>query len=703
MTASTLATAALWSYGLAAAAYLLFALRVALRWRRGPLAVFLVVATLATAGWALTCIALGQSQTLPISLAVSVAEALRLGAWLAFLGVLLTRASAVESSAPFTRTAKGLAALIIAGLIASVALSEGSPLSTPFSVSGTRLAYGLRVGLAIAGLVLIEQLYRRAHPQSRWSLKPLCLALAGIFGFELFYLADALLFGQPDINIWLARGIANALVIPLLAISTARNTGWSIDMHLSRGAVFHSTALIVSGAFLLAAAAAGYYVRFFGGEWGKALQIELLFGAVLVVVLVASSGRFRSIVRVFVSKHFFSYRYDYREEWLRFTRTLSSENDRQSVQERVIMALADLVESPGGLLWLDENGRDFVPSARFNMPPFDAKEPHDGSLPAFLEKTGWVVDVNKYREQPQDYVGLVLPAWLDSVAQPWLIVPLGKGSELIGFVVLTTPRAMIEVDWEVRDLLKTASRQAASYIGQIQATEALLESQKFDAFNRMSAFVVHDLKNLVAQLSLLLKNAERHRDNPEFQRDMLATVEHVAARMNALLLQLRSGTRPADNPRLVEIGPIVRRVCAVKAGHGATIEPDLSENVWTRGHEERLERVIGHLVQNAIDATPDGGRLAVRLRSDKTDVVLEIQDSGVGMTPEFVRDRLFKPFETTKPAGMGIGMYESSQYVTTLGGRIQVESSPGAGTRVRVLLPLSDASTASSISLREHA
>ncbi len=174
--------------------------------------------------------------------------------------------------------------------------------------------------------------------------------------------------------------------------------------------------------------------------------------------------------------------------------------------------------------------------------------------------------------------------------------------------MLTTPRAAIDVNWEVRDLLKTASRQAASYLGQIRATEALLEARKFDAFNRMSAFVVHDLKNLVAQLSLMLRNAERHRDNPEFQRDMLTTVEHVVERMNRLMLQLRLGhdagrEAAADRPRAV-----VSRVCAAKVGRGP---PDRSRPRARRqriGHEDRLEHVIGHLVQNALDATAERGQ-----------------------------------------------------------------------------------------------
>jgi len=281
-----------------------------------------------------------------------------------------------------------------------------------------------------------------------------------------------------------------------------------------------------------------------------------------------------------------------------------------------------------------------------------------------------------------------VPPWLRSIPNAWLIVPLLSDAELMGFIVLTTPRTAVKVNWEVRDLLKTASHQAASYLGQMRASEALLEARKFEAFNRMSAFVVHDLKNLIAQLSLMTRNAERHRDNPDFQRDVLSTVEHVVGRMNKLMLQLKTGATPVENPRPVDLGVLVQRVCAAKMGANVQIAIELSPGVSTRGDEERLEYIIGHLVQNAIDATVSGGDVKVNLQREDPFAVVVITDTGVGMSVEFVRDRLFKPFETTKHSGMGIGVYESTRYVRELGGDVSIDSVPGVGTTVRVRLPL---------------
>lgn len=702
VTGNAFATATALSYGLAAAGYAAFAIRAAIGSHRNARARLLLLALFATMAWAVSCLAIIFAPSPGSAVAVGAVDALRYGAWFAFLWHLLTRSGGVPISV--RRSSPGVAfAIVGAALLASVVTSEGSAVQRYLGLTGPRTGYLLRLGLAVFGLMLVEQIVRRVQPQMRWGIKPLAVALAGVFGFELFFYADAMLFGQLDPDIWVARGFANVIVIPFLAIATARNTGWTVDLHLSRQAVFQSSALLISGVFLLAVAGAGYYVRYFGGDWGRALQIELLFAAILLVVIVASSGRFRSSLKVFVSKHFFSYRYDYREEWLRFTRALSMDGSTQRIQERTIMALADLVESPAGALWLRDESRGYVVAARCSIPAIDAAERQDGALGKFLERTGWIVSIAELRANPSHYGGLAPPAWLASFPSPWLIIPLATGSELLGFVVLATPRTPVEVDWEVRDLLKTASRQAASYLGQIRAAEALLEARKFDAFNRMSAFVVHDLKNLIAQLSLMLRNAKRHRENPEFQADMLATVDHVVGRMNTLMLQLRTGTEPAENPRQVDIEGVVRRVCAAKSDARVALEVASGPPITTLGHEDRLEHVIGHLLQNALDASPAQGRVAMRVERDRECAVIIVSDSGTGMTPEFVREQLFKPFQTTKPSGMGIGVYESAQYVARLGGEILVDSRPGAGTKVRVRLPLVEAATGPAAPMKEQA
>jgi len=698
------------SYGLGALAFLAFAIHLGLA-RRSGLRAWLLLATIAiSALWEALSLGFALADGKAFWISQAMVDGLRIGSWLAFAVVLLggqaatgpglrLQQAAGATASSSSRTSQGSislpsgwwwgAAAVLLVLAAVWFFPPAMPVHAMTSTAPrSQMPYGLLLGVSVAGLVLTEQLYRRAREQSRWSIKPLCLGLGAAFVYDLYMYADALLFGRLDANVWAARGFAQALTIPFIALATVRNRDWTIELALSRGVVFHSTAFLASGIYLLAVAAAGYYVRYFGGSWGKTFQVGFIFAAVLLLGWLFSSGTLRSKLKVFINKNFFSYRYDYREEWLRFTNLLATRDQNTSAPQRCIQALANLVESPAGALWLRGESDVFTQSARWNLPQFQAEERADRSLPRFLRKTGWVVDLDEYRRQPSRYPDLQLPDWLKAMTSAWLIVPVVTQDELIGFMVLTAPRAAIDVNWEVLDLLKTAARQIGSFLGQIQSSEALLEVKKFDAFNKMSAFVVHDLKNLVAQLSLLLKNSERHRQNPRFQDDMLSTVEHVTERMNKLLLQLSTGGRGAESLRPVNLARLARRVVEAKANQRGDIGIEASGDVTTLGYEQRFERVLGHLVQNAIDATHDGGTIGIRVFVDGGRALVEIADTGCGMSEEFVRERLFRPFQTTKQSGMGIGAYETAQYVKELGGSIDANSRPGAGTRIKIILPL---------------
>lgn len=682
-----LTTVAAWSYGIAASAYAIFALYLMFGWRGGLRGGAMMVAVGLTAIWALVELAFALMEARSLLALGGIVDVLRVASWYAFLLLAIQRPRDASSDmdARLSWLHPLAAVLVLSGLVAQLAFALQW---NAIGDAGRLGVFGALV-LSVFGLILVELLFRNVSEDARWSVKPLCLGLAATFIFDLYLFADALLFNRLDADVWSVRGFVHAMAVPLIAVSAVRNRAWTFGITLSRRVVFHSTAMIVTGVYLLFMAAAGYYIRYFGGNWGRSLQVALVCAALLALGAMAFSGSIRAKLRVIVSKHFFSYRYDYRDEWLRFTSALSARDGQHELGRDVIRGLADLTESPAGGLWLrDPTGRHFAQSARWNMPIDSSVEPVAGGLSRFLRDTGWVVNLEEFRSTPERYRGLELPAWLSDLPNAWLIIPLMNGGEMIGFVVLATARTRIEINWEVNDVLKTAALQAASFLGQMQATEALLEARKFDAFNRMSAFVVHDLKNIVAQLSLMLKNAERHRENPEFQKDMLMTVGHSIERMKQLMLQLREGTTPVEAPQGVDVSAVIGRIAHAKASQQPALDVKVEERLFAGGHEDRLERVIGHLVQNAIDATDERGRVWIRLARDDGMALIEVGDTGHGMSPEFVRERLFKPFQTTKPTGMGLGAYESFQYVQELGGSVKVDSAPGEGTRVRLLLPV---------------
>ena len=664
------------TYGLCTLAFLALVVQLAFGWRGGSKATVLVAAVAMTAAWAALNVAFALTHAASFWRAQALLDALRVAAWIVFLALILGGGR---------RTLVWCAALLALPAVA-VSLPPLGPEAD--GLRGPRAPLGVLLGVTVAGLVLVEQVFRRAREHARWSIKPLCLGLGGIFVFDLYLYADALLFGRVDPDVWAARGFAHALVIPFLAIATVRNRDWTINIAVSRGVVFQSAAFLATGVYLLTIAAAGYYVRYFGGTWGKAVQIGFIFAAVLVLGWLFSSGTLRSKLRVFINKNFFSYRYDYREEWLRFANMLFRRDRSVSAAERSVEALANLVESPGGALWLLDDDGKYVQEARWNFPGVQNAEPADGALARFMRGTGWVVNLAEHAEDPSRYPDLAVPQWVKELPSAWLVVPIIAQDELIGFGVLVTPRTAVDINWEVRDLLKTAARQAGSFLAQLRASEALIEARKFEAFNKMSAFVVHDLKNLVAQLSLLLKNAERHAQNPRFQHDMLSTVRHVSERMNRLLLQLSAGARGEESVRPVNLARLAERVAEAKATQHSHLSINAPDAVITLGHEIRLERVIGHLTQNAIDATREQGEVRIRVFSEAQRAIVEVEDTGCGMSEEFLREQLFRPFQTTKPTGMGIGCFESAQLAKEMGGSIQADSRPGAGTVIRLVLPL---------------
>jgi putative PEP-CTERM system histidine kinase len=672
------------SYSTAALAFLVLAILLQTSWRGRLHGTALTVVSLLSSAWAAT-VAYEAMLGHPISFATNILEVLRNAGWSIFLLILLGH---FHQPAPFSlKQVPRLALVVITSYLVILAATIASywmdDLPLVMRILTSVMA---RIALAVVGMLLIEQLYRNTPPKERWSIKFACFGIGGLFVYDFYLYSDALLFRQMNGEIWAARGVVDALTVPLIAISASRNPKWSLGLAVSRRVLFHSAALFGSAIYLLAMAAAGYYLRFFGGSWGTLMQVAFLFGAVILLAGVLLSGAFRAKLKVFISKHFYNYNYDYREEWLRFTRTLSVTG--HDLDERVIQAVADLVQSPGGALFIHKEQHNYELAAHWNMALTGISEPATSSFCQYLETKQWVIDLQECEATPHKYNDVSIPAWLRNAGKAWLVIPLILHGKLFGFVVLAHSRSRIQLNWEIIDLLKIAGSQAASYLSQRESTNALLIARQFESFNRMSTFMVHDLKNLISQLSLLLSNAEKHKNNPEFQKDMFETLDFSVQKMK-LLLQKLGRTASAETPAPLDIDKLLRQAVALKSA----VEPKPVLEIINPGmklvaNDERLERVIGHLIQNAVEATPRDGKVAVRLYQQEKNAVIEVRDTGQGMTEEFIRERLYKPFDSTKSAGMGIGVFESREYITELGGQLDVTSQPAQGTTFRISLPL---------------
>ncbi len=673
---------------LAGGAYALLILHLLNSWRgRLPGGLFLTASALTTA-WALAAALTIGSGTVESAI-TTLLDAARLLAWTLFLSVLIGFRPLRD---PRNAVAMPTWCAIIAATFTAIVAVAWLLTGTPLILTGVGLVHHASLlVLSVCGLVLVEQLYRDTPENQRWGIKFLCLGLGGMFAYDFFLYAEALLQQQLEPGLAAARGVILALVVPLLAVSVSRNPDWSLKIFVSRRLVIHSVALMGSGIYLLIMAAGAYYLRFYGGNWGGVAQAIFLFGAAMLLLVILSSGKSRAGLKVFLSKHFFAYRYDYREEWRRLTDTLSS--PRGQLKERAIRALAEIVESPAGALWLRHDNGMVLLASRWNLSDCNPDPvPIESSLLHFLEQRRWVVDLDAYRRDSTQYPDLSLPDWMLGRPDAWLLIPLHHGDRLLGFVLLTPARAHHSLNWEDFDLLKAAASQIAAHLAQAEAQESLLEARQFEAYNRFSTFVVHDLKNLIAQLSLLVSNAARHRNNPEFLDDAVETIEHSVARMQRLLAQLCTGGHPGQL-QTTDID-LCTMVAEVVSGHAhqqpiAVLEP-CAVRPTIRAERDHLQAVIGHVIDNAQQATPESGEVKVRVLRQGAYAVIEIQDNGQGMTNTFIETELFRPFASTRQGqGMGIGAYQCRTLIRSLGGEVEVVSTPTVGTLFRLLIPCS--------------
>lgn len=656
---------------------------------RGAFTVAMAVTTV----WAGVSVMAGPASPGGWSLTLDLSLFLQSFGWLALL--LRVRTSLDPSGLARTRrflTPHALIPVALGGMVLLLIprLPGGEALTEPLR----SLSWITNIIVAVAGLVLVESVYGNSGPAGRWGLKHLLLALATLFAFDLFFYSNALLMRKPSADLIGTRALLTLLVVPLLAVSLSRTSSWTRpdDLLLTRSpaTTVQNLALLGSGISLLLMGGAGFLVQRIGGQWGAALQATILIGGFLLMMAVLGSGRFRAQMKVLIHKTFFTYAYDYREEWRRFIGRISTHQPRP-LGDRILHAIADMMDSPAGALWVRQRqNNSFVPESAWNYRGKRLSEPASSPLVSFLGRSGWIIELEAAARSPASYPGLAVPDWITAHRQAWLLIPLLHRGEILALLVLDRARAPRRLDWEDRDLLKLAATQAASYLAEEMTAAALSDARQLEDFNHRVSFIAHDLKTIVGQMSLMIENARRFGDNPAFQRDMIGTVAHSVERMRALLDQL-STQQPLAEP-LVGVVDVIKVADAVverwsQAGPNVElIRPD--HPLAALAIETTLFRVLDLLIDNAVEAIGPAGTVSVRIRAEKDRAIVEIRDDGPGMNPDFVRDELFRPRHTTKSHGHGLGAYQTRHLTQAMGGALEVESAPDRGTTMRIILPM---------------
>ena len=641
----------------------------------------LIAALATTAAWGMTVFMVG-----PASFPAMLAETVRNCVWLGFLFALHRSVETLEQPRTTTLMYGALLLVLVLQPVFDMAILYTASAGSNAAVEQS--AQLLRMIFAIGAVVLVHNLYTGAAPEARWGVSLPMAALAAMWMYDLNLYTIAYLSETRALELLATRGPGMALLAPVFVLASRRNSNWRLK--LSRSVTFRSVSLLAIGGYLVGMVMLTTALQMVGGTYVRLAQITLIFAMSIAALMYLPSGKFRAWLNVVIAKNFFQHRYDYRSEWMRFADTIGFPTvDAAPFHERVIKSLADIFESPAGLLLTRDEEARLVVQARWNWPtanvPTFAGNSH--TVP-FFESSGHILLMDAVRAGTDERCDpRAVPQWMYDEGRAWAVVPLVHFGRLTGIAVLARPPIERELDWEDLDMVRVVGRQLASYLAEASSQQALTENRQFEQFNRRFAFVMHDIKNLVSQLSILARNAEKHASNPEFQADMVETLKSSVDKMNDLLKRLSQHSQT----RNAQIEPLDVEKAVLSVVHGKRliypIETELAADMFANADAARIETILNHLVQNAIEATSDGSPVRISASRQGHEIAIRVSDNGCGMTESFVANQLFKPFESTKEGGFGIGAYEARALAQSIGGNLRVDSRVGKGTRMTVLLP----------------
>lgn len=532
----------------------------------------------------------------------------------------------------------------------------------------------------VAALVQFESTFTNASPQALWHLKFFLVGLCLMLAVQVFYYSQALLYRTLNMEYGPFRAFM-FLITCLLMIFTVVKRDMTARVTVSHHVAYKSVVLFAVGIYLLLLGGLGEGMRYLSGHFSRSVGVSVAFLTGLGLLLLLLSGRIRRELKVALLKHFYQNKYDYRTQWLLFTEQLSS-TDWDRMLQSVLEVYAGTFGVDGAALMLyDErrNGYSLTASCRMELKQeFIAA---DSSLVAFMQKRGWVYfvrdQVAEVAEENSEFfaansISFVVP--LPGVVRPDGLILLGK---------------MIKPDecyiYEDFDLMKTYARQAHQTIRQHRLAKELLLSREEAAVGNVATFIMHDLKNQLAAISLITENAPRLISNPEYQKDLVVSLQTTVHKMQKLIGNLKT----LDKDKTLH----VERIELLGLVEDCTLQFDgqslqlTGGRCFVDGDRAELQKVVMNLLLNALEASAPGAVVYVTVGEDDGQRFVRVRDEGCGMTPQFIQHELFVPFHTTKESGLGIGLFQSRQIVQAHGGRLEVESTPDVGSVFTVWLP----------------
>ncbi len=596
-----------------------------------------------------------------------------------------------HADAPIPRGWRYSFALGSAGLTVTAAVNVLAPfffvLNAPGPFRYAELSLVGQLGLAVALLATIAVLYglepslRNSRGSVRWQLKYLALGLGGIFVVRFYLLSQALLFHVLDRHNLLIGTMALIIGELFVTVGLLRSGALRADLSVSRHFVYRSIVVGLCGGYLFLAGAAGWLLNALGIPEAALLGTLVVFVAVMGLAALALSESLRWRFKRYISIHFYADKYDYRQQWRTFTADLTARVTLDGLATQLLRSVTDTIGTRKAALYLaDETQAALRLHTVLNAGPLPKTleaAPDDFLARQKAPEARRVEDLGNGRADVLLAAGLVLA------------VPLRTQGRLVGVLLLGAERTDAPYTQEDLDLLTTLGEQAASATATVQLSERLAQSRAFEAFNRLSSFIVHDLKNSVSALSMLTQNARQHFDDPTFRVDALKTLTRTVERMQKLVGRL--STRQAASELEFESVPLdelVRdTVASMPPSPRLRFVLNLDPVPSVRGDTDAIQRVLQNLITNAVEAMDGEGTITLSTARQDGMVACGVADTGCGMSEEFIRNSLFVPFQTTKKGGWGIGLYQARETLASHGGRIEVSSLEGRGTTVTLLLP----------------
>ncbi|MSN27238.1 MAG: PEP-CTERM system histidine kinase PrsK [Geobacter sp.] len=531
---------------------------------------------------------------------------------------------------------------------------------------------GLMVWLVFS-LVNFEKTFANASPSSQVQMKFDIIGIGTMLSVQIFYFSQALLYRTINMGYLPVRSFMYLVAATMMFYSMYRRRG-EVRIQVSRQAAFKSVVLVAVGIYLLLISLLGEGMQHFGVSFPRTVTISFIFLSGIALLILILSGRVRREVKVALHKNFYQHKHDYRTQWLSFTKQLSTSRTSDELLMRILEVYCEIFGIDGAALFLYEAScGEYSVTSSFRMGPFSSGVARENSLVSFMEKNDWVICVKD--ENPE-----IMPEnrnfFIDNDIS--FIVPLFDGTHLEGFIVLG--RAIKEDEtyiYEDYDLMKTIARQASLAILHQNLSEQISQSREIEAIGNVTAFVAHDLKNQVSNLSLIVENAARHIQNPEFQQDMLQSLGNTVGRMQKLIGRLKNlGEKQFYNPQMVNLLDLVESTAASITGYKIIVS---GVAVMVRVEEDQIKNVVMNLLINAIEASDSLDPVVIEVGCSSSPYI-RVTDWGCGMTSRYIRNELFKPFRTSKSHGLGIGLYQCRKIVEAHNGRIEVASVAGRGT-----------------------